>query len=324
MKKGTRMLLMGNKGKRRTDDTEYRDGYTERSNYDNYGVDDKFRDRRGREHYDNGRYAPMNDGGDVMWVDSRQRRDSRGRFTNEYGDYRGYPYYDPTPYVPPVYERYGAPEYNMNAGDRERYMRDDTMDYPSQNYGYRDSDRDRRYKMERAEDNYSNGGNRNRPMNKIGFAVEGEMERIPSEFDHDYSMNATHENMDEMAYRHGSKEGMMGGRAYSMDDKTQIQPLTRETAMEWTQKMKNADGTTGPHWTMNQTQQVMTQHGLDCDPVEFWVALNATYSDFCKALKKYGISTIDAYVDFAKAFWMDDKDAEPNKLARYYEYIVKH
>lgn len=47
-----------------------RNGYggdmrNEGGNYarDNYGVDNRFRDRRGREHYDNGRYAPRNDTG---------------------------------------------------------------------------------------------------------------------------------------------------------------------------------------------------------------------------------------------------------------------
>lgn len=50
MKRSTRMMLMSSGSNRR-----YNDGRS----YDNYDVDDKFRDRRGREHYDNGRYAPV-------------------------------------------------------------------------------------------------------------------------------------------------------------------------------------------------------------------------------------------------------------------------
>lgn len=52
MKRSTRMMLMSSGNNRR-----YNDGRS----YDNYDVDDKFRDRRGREHYDNGRYAPRSE-----------------------------------------------------------------------------------------------------------------------------------------------------------------------------------------------------------------------------------------------------------------------
>lgn len=62
-------------------ENEVRNGYgaygNEGGNYarDNYGVDNRFRDRRGREHYDNGRFAPMrneygNMGGDYSGGDS--------------------------------------------------------------------------------------------------------------------------------------------------------------------------------------------------------------------------------------------------------------
>ena len=52
MKRSTRMMLMSSGSNRR-----YNDGRS----YENYDVDDKFRDRRGREHYDNGRYAPRSE-----------------------------------------------------------------------------------------------------------------------------------------------------------------------------------------------------------------------------------------------------------------------
>ena len=34
------------------------------------------------------------------------------------------------------------------------------------------------------------------------------------------------------------------------------------------------------------------------------------------------LDTIDFYVDMAKAF-LDDKDAGPDKLAKYYQYVVR-
>lgn len=52
-------------------ENEVRNGYgaygNEGGNYarDNYGVDNRFRDRRGREHYDNGRFAPRNTYGNM-------------------------------------------------------------------------------------------------------------------------------------------------------------------------------------------------------------------------------------------------------------------
>lgn len=100
-------------------------------------------------------------------------------------------------------------------------------------------------------------------------------------------------------------------------------PLTRYIAEEWASKMQNADGTTGPHWSMEQTNKVMAQKQIGGSPLAFYLALNATYSDLCKMFEKYHINNMDAYVDFAKAFWLDDKDSVPNKLAAYYEYVVK-
>ena len=48
------------------------------------------------------------------------------------------------------------------------------------------------------------------------------------------------------------------------------------------------------------------------------------YSDYSKVFKKYGVGDkLDFYVDMAKAF-IEDKDAQPGKLRRYYTYVVKH
>lgn len=213
------------------------------------GMYDRFRDRDGREHYDNGRFAPMR---------------------SEYGGAQMH--YMPYPYVPPIYQ----------GQDRER--------------------------MEPRQEYSSRGGSR--PMNKIGFSLEGEMDKLPPrEFDQDYRMN-------ELAYRKGGERmnGYSAGAGYI--------PFTREIAEAWTSHMENEDGTRGPHWSMEQTKQVQAQRGIECDPLEFWVAINMIYSDYCKAAKKANANTIDFYADMAKAF-LDDKDAPKDKLARYYAYIVE-
>ena len=103
-----------------------------------------------------------------------------------------------------------------------------------------------------------------------------------------------------------------------------VPELNESIAHEWMRKMKNSDGTRGPHWNMEQIRSIMEKHGIREDPIKFQVAMNATYSDLSEVFKKLGINNIDAYISFAKAFWLDDQDAVKDKLASYYEYVVKH
>ncbi len=264
MRRSTRMLLMSSgRGNQGGGQPDYGRSDNLRSDYDRGRMeaggnepDARFRDRRGREHYDNGRFAPQNDGG-TTWVN--------GRYWDDREAYRGPESHSPTPYVPPVYERYPGREI--------------------------------------------------RPMNKIGFSVDGEMDRIPSEFGREYRTDAGHRNGDEMAWRRG------GERMNGFGSGTAVPPMDRETAKEWTSRMENADGTKGPHWTMEKTEEARTQRGIQCDPLEFYVAMNMMYSDYVKAAEKVDCSSMDFYACMAKAF-LDDQDAQPDKLARYYRYIA--
>lgn len=222
-----------------------------RSEHDggDWGPDSKFRDRRGREHYGNGRYAPMSRMGD-MPRDWSRYPDAGGYDNPEMN--RGYPYYP---------------------------------DYPI----YEDRGRERK-------------------MNPIGFARD---------------MGGSDATMP----KYNEMERMEGGtmsRGYSRSERAPH--FDRQMAEEWVSNMENEDGSRGPHWTMEQAKQIMAQRGIDGSPVAFWVALNAMYSDYCKVAKKLGMSTMDFYVCMAEAF-LNDKDAVgdgPEKLAAYYEYVVKH
>lgn len=100
-------------------------------------------------------------------------------------------------------------------------------------------------------------------------------------------------------------------------------PMTEQEMKSWVSCMENADGSIGAHWPLDQTEQVRTQRGIDCDPMKFWVSMNMMYSDYCKVAKKNNANTLDFYADMAKAF-LDDADAQPDKLARYHKYVVKH
>lgn len=102
-----------------------------------------------------------------------------------------------------------------------------------------------------------------------------------------------------------------------------ITPLTLKTASDWVSHMENADGTMGPHWTMEKTAEIRKQYDVECGPLDFYVALNMIYSDYVKAAEKINANNMNFYVCMAQAF-LDDKDAKPDKLARYYRYVVAH
>lgn len=129
-----------------------------------------------------------------------------------------------------------------------------------------------------------------------------------------YRMDTAHVPKDELSNYRSQKHA---GHASSKDT-----PFDRKTAQEWVQKMKNADGSTGEHWTFEQTSQVMKQRGIDCDPAEFYATMNMLWSDYGSVAKKYGTDNVEFWAEMAKSFLLD-KDAEGNKLALYYENIAK-
>lgn len=104
-------------------------------------------------------------------------------------------------------------------------------------------------------------------------------------------------------------------------------PLTRYMAEEWMRDLQNDDGTTGPHWTLDQAKQLMAQKEIGGSPIAWWITLNMMYSDYCKVAKKLGVNTVDFYASMAEAF-LNDKDAVggggAEKLAQYYAHIVSH
>lgn len=210
-------------------------------------IEGKFRDSRGRQHYDNGRYAPM---------------------SREYHIVTdGYNF--------PLREE--MQEWRRQGEER---MREPQMSYYPRRY----------------EEDY-------KPV--IGFAAgdDTSMRYMPPQ------------PMNEMVHRNGSME-----RGYGSYDG--MQKLTKPMAEEWMRNIHNGDGSTGQHWTLEQTTQVMQQKNYPCDPVEFWVAMNMMYSDYYTTAKKFNVNNADFYAAMAKAF-LCDEDAESGKLARYYSAIVK-
>ena len=102
--------------------------------------------------------------------------------------------------------------------------------------------------------------------------------------------------------------------------------FTREDAEAWAAKMQNADGTTGPHWTMEQTSAVADASGAGHD-IPHWVfgvTMNMMYSDYYEVARKFGVNVPEFYAELARAFLMDKDGPGPEeKLCAYYRCIVK-
>ena len=111
--------------------------------------------------------------------------------------------------------------------------------------------------------------------------------------------------------------GMIAGAVWS---EHQPEKVDERKAMEWTRKMKNPDGSTGPHFKPETAEQLRTAHCPMCDRWEFMVAINMMYADYAEVAKKFGADKPEFYVCMAKAF-LEDPDAKDGKLARYMEVI---
>lgn len=109
-------------------------------------------------------------------------------------------------------------------------------------------------------------------------------------------------------------------------ESTKMMNFTSEDAMHWEEHMKNADGTVGPHWTMEQTTAVAESMGIPEHEIPRWawgVAMNMMYSDYYDAAMEFGVNRPEFYAALAKAFLMDKDGPEPEeKLCAYYKYIV--
>lgn len=103
--------------------------------------------------------------------------------------------------------------------------------------------------------------------------------------------------------------------------------LTADDLRGWLLHMDNADGTTGQHWTEDQTGSIARVIGVSFDhvtPSEFCAAMNMMYSDYYPVGVKYGVDRAEFYADLAKAFLFDkDGPAPAEKLAEYYHKVVK-
>ena len=91
----------------------------------------------------------------------------------------------------------------------------------------------------------------------------------------------------------------------------------------WVESMRNADGTHGAHWTMEQVSEVAKRKNFTGNTWLLWIAMNAEYSDRCEVNKRHNMTGVDFYFDSAVAFWLEDEDAVEEKLWAYYANVVR-
>lgn len=103
--------------------------------------------------------------------------------------------------------------------------------------------------------------------------------------------------------------------------------FNRAAAMQWAERMKNADGSTGPHWTMDQTTAIADSMGIPEHEIPRWawgVTMNVAYSKCYPVAVEFGINRPEFYAALAKAFLLDKDGPGPErKLLEYYEHIAK-
>lgn len=206
-------------------------------------------------------------------------------------------------------------------GNRSRMGYEPSNGYETR-MGGMETEVESRFRDRRGREHYNNG--RFAPMRS---AYEGEMEgRMPPIYNpgNEYRNDGSNGRMIGFYGGMGGQDELSSYRnKHQMGHaSSEMEPFDRKKAHEWVKKMKNSDGSTGEHWTFEQTSQVMKQRGIDCDPAEFYATMNMLWSDYGAVAKKFGVDSVEYWSELAKSFLMD-KDAEKDKLALYYECIVK-
>ena len=102
--------------------------------------------------------------------------------------------------------------------------------------------------------------------------------------------------------------------------------FSEDCAREVVANMRNEDGTTGAHWSIDEAAALANQYGVNLNgrfnKYDWFVALNMIRSDFYRVIVNLTNGDhVKHFVEFARA-WLDDKDIEEGKMWKYYKYIM--
>ena len=133
-------------------------------------------------------------------------------------------------------------------------------------------------------------------------------------------------NRGNISYFKGKPQEMMGfQQQHQKHEQHQSGGFDKQTAMEWVEHMEDKEGVKGGQYSWHQAQQYGRNLGIVGEErlIEFYAAMNAMYSDFRPAAKKYGVDKPEFYAMMAKCF-IEDPDAVEDKVEAYYQHVAKH
>lgn len=103
--------------------------------------------------------------------------------------------------------------------------------------------------------------------------------------------------------------------------------FNEECAHKAVKKMENEDGSKGPRWSIEESERIAQQYGVNLKSEKFnkydwFVALNMIRSDFYRAvINMTGNDNPKHFVELTKA-WLNDKDIEEGKMWFYFRYVM--
>lgn len=95
-----------------------------------------------------------------------------------------------------------------------------------------------------------------------------------------------------------------------------IKHFTKELSEQAVSGLVNEDGTTGEHWSLSQTTELLRKYALGdntFNEYDWYYVLNMIYSDYYGAFP----DELETYVKLANKF-LNDKDAEEGKAFKYW------
>ena len=243
----------------------------------------------------------MADNNEMRMPQNRQMVDERDRMRyNTSGDTgmkgEGYFVWDGPEHMPP--ERYGQPENRMDTAEMSPRYYSPYGDNPD---------------VYKRQDSRHNEGNTSARM-MLGERNVVDLETFAHKTD---PLNQRDGNEHMAKPMHNRQIGFQAGAGEKS--------LDRKTIMDWVEDMEDSEGVRGGRYTWHQAQQYAMNKGITGEKrmLEFYAIMNAMYSDFHEAGKKFGVDKPEFYACLAKLF-IEDPDAVDDKVTQYYEHVVKH
>ena len=122
-------------------------------------------------------------------------------------------------------------------------------------------------------------------------------------------------------HRRGSRDRRTRG------DRGESMRLSKFDIMRWCRMLKNADGTTGKHFSIEDVEQAARQLSIHFDEfseAELCMTMNMLYSDLCEVNRPYVSPDREAhyYAKLAQAWLEDDDGPGPSEKLALYFYCI--